>query len=357
MEEIKPKQRFLRRHYHWVVFMAVALSFSVAVGMKNNLYSLFLIPITQELQISRGVFSLAPSIRYFAAFFSNLLFGALYHKYGYRRTTSLAMVIMGVIFMTYGVAQNVIPFYVGAVISGLLEPFYATASTSRIVREWFHRHQGTIIGVAMAASGVGTSVLSGILTAVTQNSSWRTSQIVSAGLFFVAAAAIFCLVSDSPGKRGLKPWGEKTKPDPEMATEKKKQERFLPVRVLKTRPYFYLMIIGAFLSCFIVCGVYSLIPAHVEDQGLSPEMASLIQSITFLLLAVTKVLVGTFCDMLGAKRMTMLCIMFGAAGLVVLSVMRTPWMAILGASLFAVPMSIPSVTLPLLTADVFDSGN
>ena len=358
MEEIKPKQSFLRRHYHWIVFLAVSYSFSIAVGMKNNLYSLFLIPITQDLQISRGVFSLAPGIRYFAAFFSNLLFGALYHKYGYRRTTSLAMLIMAVVFVTYGTAQNVLPFYIGAVVSGLLEPFYATASTSRIVREWFHRHQGTIIGVTMAASGIGTSILSPMLSGIAQRSGWRTSQTVAAGAFFLGAVLIFLLVSDSPKKKGLRPWGEeKAAVSAGPSQETKRQEWHIPNQILRTRPFFWLMVLGAFLSCFIVNGAYSLIPAHVEDQGMTPELASLIQSITFLLLAAYKVLVGTISDWIGARRVTMLCIAACAAGLVVLAVGHTPWMAILGAALFAVPMTIPSVTLPLLTSDVFDGEN
>ena len=357
MEELAPKKNWIRRNYHWVVFFAAFLSFSVAVGMKNNLYAMFLIPITEDLHISRGVFSLAPSIRYFASFFSNLAFAVIYQRYGYRRMTTLAMVSMGLTFVFYSSAQSVLPFYIGAVIGGLLEPYYATACTSRIVREWFHRRQGMIIGIVMAASGLGTSVFSGILTSVTQKSNWRMAQLLTAGIFFVAALVVFCFVVDSPAKKGLKPWGEGEQKEEKTEQPRKQETEGIPKHVLRTRPYFYLMILGSFLSCFIVCGVYSLIPAHVEDQGMMPAVAALIQSIMFLLLAGSKVLVGAFCDWIGAKRVMVFCLISCIVGMAVLAVMRTPWVAIFGATLFALPMSIPSVMLPLLTADVFDRGN
>jgi len=357
MEKITPKQNWIQRNYHWVVFLAAFLSFFVAVGMKNNLYAMFLIPITEDLQISRGAFSLAPSIRYFASFLSNLAFAVIYQRYGYRRTTTLAMISMGLTFVLYSSAQSVLPFYIGAVIGGLFEPYYATACTSRIVREWFHRRQGTIIGIVMAASGLGTSLFSGMLTGVTQKSSWRTAQLLTAGIFFVAALVVFCFVVDSPAKKGLRPWGEGEEKEQQAARAQKKETVMIPKQVLHSRPYFYLMILGAFLSCCIVCGVYSLIPAHVEDQGMTPAMAALIQSIMFLLLAGSKVMVGAFCDWIGAKRVMIICLICSVIGMAVLAAVRTPWLAILGATVFALPMSIPSVMLPLLTSDVFDHGN
>lgn len=358
MDETNPKQSWIRRNYHWVVFLVVALSFSIALGLKNNLYSLFLIPITEDLQVSRGAFSLAPSLRYLGSFCSNLMFGMLYHRFGYRRAATAAHLLVALTYVWYGAAQGLVPFYIGAVVSGLLEPYHSTAATSRILREWFHHRQGTVIGVAMAASGLATSVMSGVLTNVTQKSGWRSSMVMSSGCLVVVAVLIVLLVSNTPGQRGMKPWGEgRTRKNTAAAQEKRAPERCLSPKELRKKPYFYLMILGTFLCCSIVCSVYSLIPAHVEDQGMSADTAAMIQSIMYLMLAASKVLAGLLCDLIGARRITVISMICCAVSMALLAVTRTPWMAILTITLFSLPLTIPTVILPVLTAEVFDSQN
>ena len=354
MEQPKLKDR-IHKHYHWIVFLAVFLEFTIAIGLANNLYGLFLIPVTEGLGISRSTFSLAPSIKYLLAFCSNLIFGVLYHRYGYRRVATMALICVTLAYIGYGTAQNVLPFYLGAVVIGLVEPFYATAATSRIINDWFHRHQGTILGVVLAASGLGGSLFSVILTGIMQHSSWRTAMLLSAGLFLLSAVMVGFLVPDLPKKIGLQPLGDEQDRQAERKKHTKNVQEWVgvPLKQLRSRPHFYLMLLGTFLISFITYGMYTVIPAHVEDQGMSQSVAALIQSAMFLLLAGAKVLEGAFSDKFGAKRVMLICLVCNVISMVVLAFIRTPWMSILGVTIFALPFAIPSIMLPVLTAEMF----
>ena len=346
---------WLRQHYHWVVFAVVFLEFTVTIGLGNNLYGLYLIPITEGLGISRSAFAIAPSIKYLAAFFSNLIFGILYRRYGYRRMATLALILVCLSYVGYGTAQNVIPFCIGAMVIGLIEPFYATAATSRIIGDWFHRHQGTILGVVLAASGLGGSLFSGILSGLIQNRSWRFALLFSACLFVLSAVAVFFFVPDKPEKMGLCPYGDES----DRAEERKKHAKNVqewdgfPLGYLRSRPSFYLMLIATFLISFITYGMYTVIPAHVQDQGMSQSTAALTQSVMFMTLAGAKVLEGVFSDRFGAKRVMILCLILNVASMLLLAWIRTPWMAILGVTVFSLPFGIPSIMLPVLTAETF----
>ena len=86
------KQRWLKRQYHWVILVVVFLQYFISAGLMNNLYSLFLIPVTNELNISRSAFSLSTIINCIPAFFSNLLFGVCYFRYGYRKLAVVALI-------------------------------------------------------------------------------------------------------------------------------------------------------------------------------------------------------------------------------------------------------------------------
>lgn len=69
------------------IVIGAFLSVGVIVGLTNNLYSLYVIPITTGLGISRGLYSMGITVRYIASAFCNLFMGRLYQRFGYRRPT------------------------------------------------------------------------------------------------------------------------------------------------------------------------------------------------------------------------------------------------------------------------------
>ena len=57
------------------IVIGAFLSVGVIVGLTNNLYSLYVIPITTGLGISRGLYSMGITVRYIASAFCNLFMG------------------------------------------------------------------------------------------------------------------------------------------------------------------------------------------------------------------------------------------------------------------------------------------
>ena len=47
---------WLLRNYHWVIFGAVFIEYTVSIGLANNIYSLFIIPVTQTFGITGHLF-------------------------------------------------------------------------------------------------------------------------------------------------------------------------------------------------------------------------------------------------------------------------------------------------------------
>ncbi len=53
----------LHKHYHWLVAIVALLSYIVFGGLTNNINPMFILPVTEDLGISRSAFSLAVSFR------------------------------------------------------------------------------------------------------------------------------------------------------------------------------------------------------------------------------------------------------------------------------------------------------
>ena len=188
------------------IVIGAFLSVGVIVGLTNNLYSLYVIPITTGLGISRGLYSMGITVRYIASAFCNLFMGRLYQRFGYRRPTVLLVLLVAASYVGYGTARNAVPLFLGALIYGVGEYFISTAALSRMLGNWFQSHLGVVTGIVMAASGVGGSALSLVLSGIMESAGWRTSLLFAAGLLAAVAVMIFFVMKDRPEELGLQPY-------------------------------------------------------------------------------------------------------------------------------------------------------
>ena len=348
-------KHWLYTHYHWVVAAVVFLEFSTAIGLANNIYSIYLIPVTEGLGVSRGVFSLAPSIKYLAAFFSNLAFGLLYRHWGYRQTATVALALTGVAYVGYALARNMAPFYLGAVLVGLSEAFCSTAGTARVISAWFHRHQGLVLGVVMASSGIGGSLFSVVMTAVMTRWSWRAALGISAGLLFLASVLVVLLVRDAPAWMGLQPLGDEEDRQRAKARQTRRPADWdgIPMAVLKHRGFFYVILLATFLVGIVNYAVFPIVAAHLQDRGLSAAGAASVQGVMFLAMAGAKIVEGLCCDRFSARGVMVFCLLSTAGGTVLLALSGSAAMAIAAVILFSFGLATTTVMLPTLTTELF----
>jgi len=302
------------------IVIGAFLSVGVIVGLTNNLYSLYVIPITTGLGISRGLYSMGITVRYIASAFCNLFMGRLYQRFGYRRPTVLLVLLVAASYVGYGTARNAVPLFLGALIYGVGEYFISTAALSRMLGNWFQSHLGVVTGIVMAASGVGGSALSLVLSGIMESAGWRASLLFAAGLLAAVAVMIFFVMKDRPEELGLQPYHD---PERRGAAHKPKKVAApwagVPMQVLLKKPYFYLTMIGMMLATIASNGVYSAVVPHLQDRGLS----------------------------------ALLCVLFTFSGIVVLTLVKNEWQAVIAVVLLSVSVCLNGFIQPLLAAEIF----
>ena len=342
----------VRKQYHWITAFVVLLELAVYVGIINNLTGIYIIPVTEELQISRGTFSLAYSARSLASFFSILMSGAVIARHGFRPLSAIATALAGVGICILGVSQNALALGLGAALMGICEGFCTTATASRIISYWFHRHQGTVLGFVSASTGIGGSILCILLSDIIVKYSWRTSYMVAGICVVVVAVIFYFVVYLRPQDLGLRPYGEGYIP-------KKKQRKAdahwlgYPMKELTRKPIFYLMIAATFLSC-VCCylAFYSVTP-HLQDCGFSATTAASLQSIMLLAMAAAKFACGALSDWIGAKKVTVLCMVFCVVSLLLLCTIDGYVWALIAVIAHAIALPLTTITIPLLSANLF----
>ncbi len=345
--------RGLKRNYHWVITLVLLLELAVFGGILNNVLSLYIIPVTEELGISRGSFSLAMSIRPFIGFFATLFSGVLLVKFGYRKLVSGFLLAAALGFCLLGAARQTGMLALAAALLGLGEAFCTTPAASRLVNSWFYSRQGTVLGLVSASTGLGGSLFSILMTQVIGRSGWRWSFFLSAILIAATAGLLLLLARDHPSDMGLQPYGMGTHHAQKPRRGSRDHWQGYEARQVLRKPSFYLMALVVFLSCACIYATYSVIVPHLQDRGMGPSDAAAIQSIMLLCLAGAQLLCGFLGDHLGIRPVVLSCMLCCTAGLLLMALVKSFALAVVAAALFSVGVVMTSITTPLLSSALY----
>lgn len=345
---------FIHKHYHWVIAVVMFLQLGIYAGICNNI-GLFVIPVSQELDISRSVFSLANSLNALCSFALIMFSGVLVKRFGYKKLALATLPLAALGYFIMSRSQSVVELYMGYVLLGISGGFCASSSISRVVNDWFHRHRGTVLGLVSAASGLGGSVCTFGLSAAMEAGSWRGSYLLAAAMMVVLVVLNAVFVKDTPEKMGLKPYGEG-----ELLKEKKRptimpQDTFqgYSFKELTRRPVFYLTVVLLVISFVSVYPPYFTVIAHMTDRGFSQEQAVQVQSTMLLALTVAKILVGVLMDGIGVRWTVLICLGCGATAMWMLPTVTGTTGAMVAIAVYAFALPITTITIPLLSIDLF----
>ena len=344
---------WIKKNYHWVIAAVGLMQLLIYGGAVNNFSAYHMIPVCDELDLTRTAFSLTNSIRSILGVISAVYSGTLIQKWGYRKTAALGMTMAAITYVIYSTMQNYWMLLIGSSLLGVASGVCATSGVSRLINGWFHKYRGTVLGLVSSATALGGTLLGYVQAAAIEYVSWRLSFIIVAGLQFAVAVLIFLLVRNAPSDVGLTPYGEGY-----VDTKKKKKETVrwegFTMAALKKRPAYYLLIVCAFLSCFCVLATQYILVPYFKDCGMPETRASKIYGTMMLFLTGMKLVMGALCDAIGPKRVMMIAHGGCALGLILVMVLPQTDMAMIGALLiYALALPLATMMFPLLSMDLF----
>ena len=280
-------------YYGWVVAgNGVALSLSTRTVMAVATLSVFVVPMTQSMGWSVGMFSGAVSLGGLAAVFVSPIVGRWLDKYGAGVILGAGSLVTGAIAIGLAFVAHPLAFYAlyvpgRMIFSGPLEMGLPTA-----ISNWFIRRRPVGLAVDHIAKGAGLAIVPWAMTLIITGYDWRTAWIVLGILTFaLGVVPSLLLVARRPEDMGLEP-------DPAPAREDSAHEDaeaargsgnsgsfaeidFTVGQALRTRAFWILAIFSG-ASMMVQAGLSLHQVSHYISQGIDPRFAAISAS-TFAL--------------------------------------------------------------------------
>ena len=249
--------------------------------------SVFVVPMTQELGWSRGLFSSAVSLGGLCAVFISPLVGKWIDQHGSGLLLSISSLLTGILAVGLSLVGSPAAFfslYVPGrmIFSGPLELGVPTT-----ISNWFIRRRPLGLAADSFAKGAGLTIMPLAAQFMITGWDWRTTWLVL-GLFTFALGVIppFLFISRRPEDMGLEP-----DPLPDETTESKSSEpdggtptplditetNFTVSQAFRTRAFWLLAVFSA-AGFMVQAGVSLHQVAHYINQGLTGTTAALTAS-------------------------------------------------------------------------------
>ncbi len=354
---------FARRHiFHgWFILAAGFFTMFMAMGSRNT-FGVFIIPLTDEFEWSRGAISLAIAIGWLVNGLSQPFIGWAYDRLGGRTVISVSLVVLGggtMLLSQVDSLWHLVALY-GVVIS-LAAGGASNVTIHGILSKWFYRKRGMVLSMVTAGASAGSMVLAPFATYLILLAGWRTTwTVVGALIVLVPLPLVWIFIRDDPAEMGEVPDGG---PDPAHGTSNGKLEtRAGPLETRAWRESLQSAPIWQLTGAYFVCGVTTaIIAAHYVpfaiDRGATPEIAAMAFGLMTGLNVVGAVAVGLVSDRFGRKRL--LGSVYALRGLAYAVLILMP--GVYGIWAFAVLAGFSWIaTVPLtssLTADIYGLRN
>lgn len=340
--------------YKWVIIVAAFAMVFTCLGFCSSNKSLYLSAITETLGIERSLFSINDSCRYITTAVVNLFFGALISKFGARKMIGAGFLCLIGSTLIYAFATNIFVFYIGGCLLGMGLSWCTTTMVGYVVNCWCKEHKGTIMGLVLAANGLGGALAAQIVTPIIYGSDYgyRSAYLMVAVILAVVGTVVVVLFRDAPKENSG-----------DIPKKKARASAWagLTYQQAIRKPYFYATAVCIFAVGFALQGVNGIAGSHLKDTGLNTTYVATVMSVHSLVLAGSKFLTGLAYDKFGLRKTLIFCQMAAVAAFLSLALVSNSSTGMMLAMVYGVTSSLAlpleTIMLPLIAGDVFGQAS
>ena len=289
-------------------------------GLHNYGFTVFFLPLSQDLGLSRAATSLAFSLARVEGAIEGPFVGYFIDRFGPRPMILIATLLTGLGYILFAWVDgytNFLIVYLG-IISLSFTPGFVHAAMA-VGNTWFIRYRARAMTVISSAVPIGGTLLTPLLALAVQAWGWRSGAILAGTLFLLIGIPLGMCVRHSPESMGLLPDGDAPAPatSANIATSDRSDGNAAAsdptLRAAMKTWVFWLFVIGMTVRV----GAYSTITVHFVPimvwKGLTQEHAAVLLGAFAFLNWAAHYVIGPLADAMNRPKLLTLC-MIAAAG-------------------------------------------
>lgn len=341
-----------RSNFRYVlVAVAVCLMACGTMGLPNA-YGVFYKPMAEGLGAGLGAVTMHMSVSNLAiGLFTPIVARSLAHGHKMRNVLMVATALVIVSGVVIAFAPNTLVMDVAAVVRGVGFAAVAMFVITLYIGNWFQKGRGTITGIALSGSGIGSAIASPIVTACIERFGYQAAYLGFVGFTVLTILPVMLFCPLTPEEVGLKPFGAEEAD--ESSTDEKQASESLGLKLVLVSPTFIVLVLLV-LCIVLITTLSGHMASLAQDYGYSAQVGALLLSVSMVGNVSSKFALGALADRIGAFRACVCSLVTTFVGLllILLNVGGQTGLLISG-FLYGTSFSIGSLGISLLTRYIF----
>ncbi len=335
-------------YYGWLMVpLAVIAQGITGVGQTYGI-SVFNPSLQQSLGISLSALSGAYTVGTLAAALPQSYIGSLMDRFGIRKTTLGIVLLLGVACLLFARVNSLITLLLGFFSLRLLGQGALSLMAGNIPALWFREKLGTVTGIVSSGFSVSMAVLPPFFLYLINRLGWRSAYSTLGLLVWLVSLPLMILLRDGPADVGQHLDGKTGKEEAEANFLEKDENAWTAPQARKTAAY-WIMVSNAALWALVITAVFFNLLSILDSQGISPAVAAATYTTYAAASLITQLAMGPVANRGSLRVLMVLCMTFLAAGIVILTLASSPWIA----HSYAVLIGISTGLMSLLGGTLF----
>lgn len=331
------------------VAVLVCLMACGTMGLPNA-YGVFYKPMADSLGTGQGAITLHFSLSNLAiGFFTPIVSRSIAHGHKMRNIMTVASLLVLVSGVVIALAPNTLVMDVAAIVRGIGFAAVSMLVITLYIGNWFEKGRGTITGIALSGSGIGSAIASPIVTSCIQRFGYQAAYLGYVGFTLLTILPVLLLCPLTPQEVGLLPYGADEKQEETSADAP--TDLGLTFRVFT--PTFAALV--AFVLCIVlITSLSGHMASLAQDYGYSAQVGALLLSASMVGNVFSKFALGAIADRFGVFKAIVCSLITTTCGLVLILLNLGGQASLLASGfLFGTSFSIGSLGVSLLTRHLY----
>lgn len=318
----------------------------------------FYVPVCEELGFARSELSLHITAYFLSSVFALPLAGRIIAKYDLRIVISVCAVACALAAGMCSTYTHVWQWVCSGAVYGIFGCCVFQVPAATMLGNWFKKRGGIAMGISAAVASIAAAILAPVYSWIIMMTGWRIAYLAQGcivlALILPWSLTVFRL---RPCEVGALPYGWTAKDENAPFDVNQVGTQGVPLNKALKSASFIALFAFAGIAVFIGSGFDSHLPGYAQSIGLNPMMAA--WTVTALQLGsfVEKLVMGTINDKIGVRKTVYIEFVIVALGAVGLIISDSPQALLFSCFLFGVQDSFTSISVPMMTREVFGPKN
>lgn len=335
------RARFANLYFGWRMIAASCAIRVLGGGLHAYGLSVFFLPVTQELNLSRTAASLVFSLGRAQGALEGPLAGYYIDRYGPRPVILFAVVLAGIGYLMLSGVYTFTTLLI--VYMGIISLSYQAGfmdATMAIANTWFIRRRALAMSLTSGSIALGGSLLTPFLAYAVHTWGWRAAAIGAGLAFLISGLPLALTIRRSPESMGLRPDGATPAPSPTQpglpgsSARDFEEPEWSLARTLRTHQFWLLTLATTFRTVCSAGVLVHFVPILVW-KGYSQTQAAFYLGVIAFFGMPTHLLIGWLGDRVNKQRLMAFCMALGSVALYCLFQGTQEWQLWVAVSLFS----------------------